>query len=572
MRVRVTLAPDHSHICVSVADAPSVGVSVDSRCAMDRVVRFVREIVHDFLDGIVDVAVEFGPTAPVAAVGTKAQSGVFICQSGNVTTDSVFAEGFHDVQTALASLRGKGAVHHSHDTSSAEWCRVMKEMGTVVTIVSDTALRTHARACREHGDTIDVTLLQWLVAVTLAKSGIVQLHVIALGDNVDATAVDGVSLPPSLLDKASELLGDRVPLEFSTLSGVFAALLDPQCCCKVKNADDFGATYLVIPFERATRPGQTIRVGCFSCPLCCTVSTSLQSLPQLPPEIDQDLHLNFKCSVGLAPCGGCTSSADLPDDIDPMCVYSVCGHTSCCVHCAVTWVDGVAATAPPQPASGDGRQRNLLDQANVLCEAIARAGGSPAVCEKEGVELVVPAQVGDEKCKVSIVVRSIVAKFADGRVVGDELRMPDPPVDSTFPSSVRRVLRPVSHHVVSVKRLGVEVSDNQKEFASPVEVTVTHLVLPLESREVYPVYGTSSGDKVAGTVLEKYRVTDFSSGRTTVLLSEPCEWLTLCVVREHYTPSPETPLTLHGPHGVVVVLVVMGVDTKLTNKMILVAR
>jgi len=175
------------------------------------------------------------------------------------------------------------------------------------------------------------------------------------------------------------------------------------------------------------------------------------------------------------------------------------------------------------------------------------------VCEG-GVELVVPAQVGDEKCEVSIVVRSIVAKLADGRVVGDELRMPDPPADPAFLSSVRRVLRPISHYVVSVKRMDVEVSDTQKEFAAPVQVTMTHLALPLECRAVYPVYGTSSGDKVAGTVLEKYRVTDFSSGRTTVLLSEPCEWLTLCVVREHYIPTAETPLVVDGPHGVTVLL------------------
>jgi hypothetical protein len=209
LRVRVALAHDDSRIRVSVPDAPRTGVSVDTGFPISRVDRFVNEVVRDFLGGIVDVTVEMGPSAP-AVVNTTAPSGVFMCHSGNVTTDSVFAEGFHDVQTALVALRGEGAVYNSHGTSSTEWCRVMREMGTVVIVVSSAALRARTLVRREQ-DTVDDAVLQWIVAATLANSGIVQLHVIAL-DDVDAAVVKDVRLPAALLEKASELVGDKLSL------------------------------------------------------------------------------------------------------------------------------------------------------------------------------------------------------------------------------------------------------------------------------------------------------------------------------------------------------------------------
>jgi hypothetical protein len=128
---------------------------------------------------------------------------------------------------------------------------------------------------------------------------------------------------------------------------------------------------------------------------------------------------------------------------------------------------------------------------------------------------------------------------------------PGPPQDPTA-TSAQRVLRAISNHVVSVEQAGVGEGDSSKNAWFPpwFKVDVEHLAFLCECRDVYPVYGASRD----GQVHVLRRVTDLSKGCATVLLPEPCEWLTLCVVRERYVPTLDAPLVVNGPHGVVVSL------------------
>jgi hypothetical protein len=333
-------------------------------------------------------------------------------------------------------------------------------------------------------------------------------------------------------------------------------------CWTVRHADDFGATYLVIPFERATRPGRTVHEGRFECPECRTVSATLESLPHLPREIVEDLHLNFTCSVCLMEYSDLLSN---DDDTDPLCVFSVCGHARCCVRCATQW-----AASNSRVADADAHEVFDFFEApkgrKSATKKTAFAGGSTVTFDENRVCVTVPVQADLDKDEVECDVFGFdteVSLHGANFRVRDVLRMPDVlPPDSTAtaaPPSLMNVFRAISSVVVCVRRTR-SGTDTTRPFNPPVKVVIPHNALPLETREVVAMCGASVNAKVAGQVLYDGVNIDLKSGVATVLLSKPCAWLTLCIVRERHVPPPQKPLTLHGPHGIVVELPAEGAE------------